>query len=219
MKTIRTSLFAGVAILLAMSSAQAVEVAIDGGFEIIGAGPFVQNDGEATGWVTFPSSGTVVTTNTPADVFSGAWSAQITNADDSGANPVLKNQFAGAGVAFAGAPVTVSFWAKGSTANGGVIFPELFSEGAGGVTKSEILGGGPLAVTGDYQQFIFDTTLGPDVSKGVTLQFGAITGAVPGSFAELFVDDVSINVVPVPAAVWLFGSALGLLGWIRRKAS
>jgi hypothetical protein len=27
------------------------------------------------------------------------------------------------------------------------------------------------------------------------------------------------GVVPVPAAVWLFGSALGLLGWIRRRAS
>ncbi|MGI9330747.1 MAG: hypothetical protein ACR2QB_08495 [Gammaproteobacteria bacterium] len=39
-------------------------------------------------------------------------------------------------------------------------------------------------------------------------------------------DDDSINyiarpngvgVVPVPAAVWLFGSALGLLGWVRRR--
>ncbi len=26
------------------------------------------------------------------------------------------------------------------------------------------------------------------------------------------------NPVPVPAAVWLFGSALGFLGWMRRKA-
>jgi hypothetical protein len=26
-------------------------------------------------------------------------------------------------------------------------------------------------------------------------------------------------VIPVPAAVWLFGSALGLLGWMRRKAT
>lgn len=26
------------------------------------------------------------------------------------------------------------------------------------------------------------------------------------------------QVVPVPAAAWLFGSALGVLGWIRRKA-
>jgi hypothetical protein len=28
-----------------------------------------------------------------------------------------------------------------------------------------------------------------------------------------------ISVVPVPAAVWLFGSALGLLGWVRRRAA
>ena len=27
----------------------------------------------------------------------------------------------------------------------------------------------------------------------------------------------SENVIPVPAAVWLFGSALGMLGWIRRR--
>ena len=29
----------------------------------------------------------------------------------------------------------------------------------------------------------------------------------------------TFSVVPVPAAVWLFGSALGMLGWIRRRSS
>jgi hypothetical protein len=27
------------------------------------------------------------------------------------------------------------------------------------------------------------------------------------------------NVVPIPAAVWLFGSGLGMLGWMRRKST
>ena len=27
----------------------------------------------------------------------------------------------------------------------------------------------------------------------------------------------SIAVVPIPAAAWLFGSALGVMGWMRRK--
>jgi hypothetical protein len=30
---------------------------------------------------------------------------------------------------------------------------------------------------------------------------------------------LEFTVVPVPAAVWLFGSALGLLGWVRRRLS
>ena len=30
-------------------------------------------------------------------------------------------------------------------------------------------------------------------------------------------DNVVVNAVPIPAAVWLFGSALAALGWLRRK--
>jgi hypothetical protein len=31
--------------------------------------------------------------------------------------------------------------------------------------------------------------------------------------------DITFTAVPIPATVWLFGSALGLLGWMRRKAA
>ena len=31
-------------------------------------------------------------------------------------------------------------------------------------------------------------------------------------------DNVNLNVVPIPAAVWLFASGLGMLGWVRRRA-
>jgi hypothetical protein len=30
-------------------------------------------------------------------------------------------------------------------------------------------------------------------------------------------DNIAASVVPIPAAVWLFGSGLGLLGWMRKN--
>jgi hypothetical protein len=30
-------------------------------------------------------------------------------------------------------------------------------------------------------------------------------------------DNLVANTVPIPAAVWLFGSGLGLLGWFKRR--
>lgn len=39
--------------------------------------------------------------------------------------------------------------------------------------------------------------------------------AVGTAFGEMMTFQVAP--VPVPAGVWLFGSALGLLGWMRRK--
>jgi hypothetical protein len=38
-----------------------------------------------------------------------------------------------------------------------------------------------------------------------------------GSTSDYYISEANISAVPVPAAVWLFGSALGFLGWMRRK--
>jgi len=38
-----------------------------------------------------------------------------------------------------------------------------------------------------------------------------------GGFTSVEIDNVNVSAVPVPAAVWLFGSALAGLGWMRRK--
>ena len=40
-------------------------------------------------------------------------------------------------------------------------------------------------------------------------------GASPGSLFDTA--SIEVTAVPVPAAAWLFGSAVGLLGWMRRK--
>jgi hypothetical protein len=98
--------------------------------------------------------------------------------------------------------VTVSFDARGAGAAGGVAFAELFSEiDGGGTSATEILGGGPLALDPDpevWTSYSFTTVAGPDVSGGLTVQFGAVTGADPDSQMFLCVDNVVLKVCIVP---------------------
>jgi len=65
-----------------------------------------------------------------------------------------------------------------------------------------------LTITGSYA---VDYEL-EDVWQGlVSLQFDTA-----GS-SSVYTDNIVTNAVPVPAAVWLFGSALAGLGWLKRK--
>jgi hypothetical protein len=58
-------------------------------------------------------------------------------------------------------------------------------------------------------------TLGVEWTQLVRVSFEPI---VVDLFSEGRIDNIVVsNVVPLPAAVWLFGSALAGLGWLRRK--
>jgi len=69
---------------------------------------------------------------------------------------------------------------------------------------------------------------GCDATDGAFIQWEVLGDIGSGTFVLSNFTDITANganymtfqyVVPVPAAVWLFGSALGLLGWIRRRVA
>jgi MYXO-CTERM domain-containing protein len=200
----RTSIVTLALAAAASTSLAGIELTTNGGFEA----------GDTSGWVSFPTSSS--TFNVTNDSNSGTFGAEIfNNAGASGA--VVKQANLGIGIVNSGDIITISFAAKGEGAIGGVAFAEFFSEiDGGGVSSSTLLGGAPLALTNEYQTFNFSIAAGPDVSGGVTLQFAAVTGADIGSVIVLFIDDVSVSVVPAPGAMAVMGLG-GLLAVRRRR--
>lgn len=185
------------------TGAAQIELTTNGGFEA----------GDTSGWVSFPTANS--TFNITGDASEGMFAAELFNNDFASA-AVIKQANLGVGQVNAGDEITITFDAKGSFADGGVSFAEFFSEiDGGGTSSSEILSGAPLALTDTYQSFSFTTFAGSDVSGGVSLQFTATTGANQGSTAVLFIDNVSVSVVPAPATAGLLG--LGGLVAVRRR--
>ena len=191
------------------AQAAQVELAVNGGFET----------GDFTGWTEFPSAfGPASVQGTT--VSSGDFAAYLPCSVEAACDQVIKNANIGIGVVNPGDTVTVTFDLNNTAAAGGVAFVELFSElSGGGTSKSEILLANGTGTNG-WETFSFTTTLGPDVSGGITLQLKAACGPVAGCTSEAYFDNVSVTVeaIPVPAAVWLFGSGLiGLVGVARKK--
>ena len=84
-----------------------------------------------------------------------------------------------------------------------------------------LLSSGPWNVVGDMGVNGLDEfTL---YSGASALTFSGLAGGTPGGSIQLGVaadgqiNALTVSEVPVPAALWLFASALAGLGWMRRK--
>jgi len=103
---------------------------------------------------------------------------------------------------------------------------DFCGNGSGGATLTTAAGqslvnralpNGIIALTdnlnGTIQVVMSDTTY--------TSCTAAANGTCDSSSSDTFAvwEFTVAGAIPVPAAVWLFGSALGLLGWVRRRAS
>lgn len=194
---------------LTAGQASAVEIAgPNAGFEL----------GDLTGYTTFGESAEAIISIESVSPSEGSNNVKLERTAVSGPGALGLKLNVGAGTVTPGSEVTVSFDARGSAAAGGVHFAELFSEVfPSGTSKTEILSGGPLFPPSDttWTPYSFTTTLGPDVSNGLTLQFVAVTGGDPGSAATLEVDNISIDGVPEPSSLALLG--LGGLAALRRR--
>lgn len=91
-----------------------------------------------------------------------------------------------------------------------------------GTSVSQTLGGddyttGTIHTIAAYDFNTFTLISGVDgLTPGDVFSIGnGITVGQIGGEAMIF----EVAAVPVPAAAWLFGSALGLLGWVRRRAA
>lgn len=197
----------GTTMLLITGTTQAANIAINGGFE---TGDFLL-------WTQFFNGGAQSITN--VNPSSGTYAANL--AQFNANNSYIQNANIGIGLVNPGDTIDISFDMRGTTTNGGSVIAEFYSEVfSGGTSAAEILGGGPLTGTTNWTTYNFSVIAGPDVSGGVTLQLGAVCDASAGCVADVFFDNVVVDVapIPIPAAAWLFSSGLlGIIGIAKRK--
>ena len=177
-----TALAFALTIFAGTSQAAATNIAVNGDFET----------GDYTGWTQFPGSlgeaGQTIVAGNP-----GSAARLLETAP---APSVIKQANLRPGEWTEGEQIDIQFDIRGTAGAGGVLFAEFFSERSPeGVSKQEILSGGPLFPNPDpsvWTTYNFSVTVGPDSSNGVTLQFASVCAPIEGCIADYTIDNVII---------------------------
>ena len=181
-KTI-TALALALTMFAGAAQAAITDVAVNGDFET----------GDFTGWTLFPGSlgpaGQTIVAGNPGSAARLVETAAAAN--------IIKQANLRPGEWTEGQQIDIQFDIRGTAVAGAVLFAEFFSEVIPeGVSKAEILGGGPLFPNADpnvWTTYNFSATVGPDSSNGVTLQFASVCAPVEGCNADYIIDNVIIT--------------------------
>jgi hypothetical protein len=118
-----------------------------------------------------------------------------------------------AGLAFDLTSFSFQLFPQGDPELQGSAFLTLQGEKLNGQTVSTVMEIFPATYGNDFNFSTYtDDPAFSNFTRLTTLTFSMETY----SEAPVNISSVAVNVVPVPAAVWLFGSALLSLGWLRR---
>ncbi|MDB4293023.1 carbohydrate binding domain-containing protein [Maribacter sp.] len=154
--------------------------------------------GDTSGWTLFTdavgASFTASSAQASGGTFSGNLVADFEAGNGGAVDAVIKQANLGIGTVTPNTDYVVSFDLRGSSGEGGDFFVEFFSElPTEGVSKAEIITGGPITPTPSWTSYSFTVTTGPDVGGGITLQLKSSCGPVAGCVVDAFIDNVSVK--------------------------
>lgn len=217
MNTTKT-IVSAIALIAAASSGASANIIINSGFES-------GNGADAADWAEIIGGPSGLVERSMAMPNSGTYSAymafdHINNPAAGGAYFIEQNQPVGSITALES--YDLSFFAKVDSTDflGMDAFVQILwldqdgSDGGGvrGETLTSLIG---LGINDGYQQFSLDGLEAAAGSDSFLLRFQLSAGAVDGIANGLYVDDVSLTLVPAPGALALMG--LGGLAATRRR--